>query len=80
MEIILEFEETMRFTSNWYREYYLEKNIDMFNYSLKQIELYVELANKEILIGQNKFMEHTINGLLVTKLNTFNSEGGNLLG
>ena len=46
---VLEFEETIRFTSNWYREYYLEKNIDMFNYSLKQIELYVELANKRNL-------------------------------
>ena len=42
---VLEFEETITFTTNWYKEYYLYKNNNMFEYSLEQIAIYTELAN-----------------------------------
>ena len=41
---VLEFEETIKFTTNWYKEYYLEKDTNMFKYSLDQINNYTELA------------------------------------
>lgn len=42
---VLEFEETIKLTTNWYKEYYLRKNRNMFDYSLDQIKYYTELAN-----------------------------------
>ena len=42
---VLEFQETMKFTTKWYKEYYLEKNKNMFDYTVKQINDYTELAN-----------------------------------
>jgi CDP-glucose 4,6-dehydratase len=41
----LRFEETVRMTVEWYKNYYQNKEISMFEYSLEQIEEYILLAN-----------------------------------
>ena len=41
---ILSFEETIKMTSEWYRLFYQEKNMPMLNFSISQIDKYVQKA------------------------------------
>ena len=41
----LDFHETIEFTAKWYLEYYNKSN-NTFNFSLNQINQYVDLAKK----------------------------------
>ncbi|MBP9855302.1 MAG: CDP-glucose 4,6-dehydratase [Candidatus Omnitrophica bacterium] len=45
---LLSFDETVELTSNWYKQYY-EKNLDLYEFSLSQIEFYVEKGFKQKL-------------------------------
>ena len=44
-EPTLNFEETIRFTANWYRHFYESFGTDIFEYSCQQIQEYVASAN-----------------------------------
>lgn len=49
----LEFKETIEFTVDWYKEFYLEKPIEMMSFTDQQISNYVELARlRESIIGK----------------------------
>ncbi len=41
----LNFQETVRFTANWYRHFYESSGTDIFEYNCRQIQEYVALAN-----------------------------------
>jgi CDP-glucose 4,6-dehydratase len=41
---VLKFEETVKMTVEWYKEYYQNKNNSMFDFSITQIEAYTEAA------------------------------------
>jgi len=40
----LNFEETVRFTVDWYRSFYDEADIDMHDFCIRQIEEYTKIA------------------------------------
>jgi CDP-glucose 4,6-dehydratase len=40
----LQFEETVKMTAEWYRHYYRNKGESMYNYTVKQIEEYTQIA------------------------------------
>jgi CDP-glucose 4,6-dehydratase len=46
---IMDFEETIQFTVDWYRHYYENSNEDMYGFTKKQIESYCELASEKKL-------------------------------
>jgi len=43
-QAVLPFEETVRFTSQWYQQYYDNENADMYAFTVRQIEEYSALA------------------------------------
>lgn len=45
-EPTLSFEETLDLTVKWYRKYYKEEDIDMVNFTLRQIDYYQNLAKQ----------------------------------
>ena len=40
----LEFEETVKMTVEWYKEYYQHQNQSMYDYTISQIEAYTKVA------------------------------------
>ena len=42
----LTFEETVRLTVDWYKEYYLSLEKDMYDFSVRQIQEYTTLAQE----------------------------------
>jgi len=47
---ILSFNETIKMTAQWYEEYYRNKNSDILNFTIKQIEGYVTEAKKQDIV------------------------------
>ena len=45
----LEFSEVVEFTTDWYKEYYLKMTKNMFQFSLRQIIKYSEIAKNRNL-------------------------------
>ena len=43
----LDFNETVKFTIDWYRQYYNDSSIEMYEVTLNQIELYVNIAKEK---------------------------------
>lgn len=43
----LNFHETVEFTTSWYQEYYNNKKLSMFDYSLEQINRYVKRGRQQ---------------------------------
>ena len=41
----LNFNETVKFTAEWYKNYYSIKEISMYDFSLNQIKMYIDLAH-----------------------------------
>lgn len=46
---VLDFKETVQFTAEWYRNFY-EKNTNVKEFSLKQIELYIKKASEKKVV------------------------------
>lgn len=51
---VLPFSETVRFTSEWYQKYYENSKMDMYHFSVKQIEQYCQQAREKELIWSKK--------------------------
>ena len=47
----LNFSETIDFTANWYKAYYQSNGVGMYEFSVRQLNEYISLFNKGILIG-----------------------------
>jgi len=46
---VLNFKETIKFTAQWYKEFYSRKNKGMFNFTISQITYYINEAKKQKL-------------------------------
>ena len=44
---ILNFDQTVRFVSNWYEKYYCNSNFDMYQISLNDINEFIDLGIKQ---------------------------------
>lgn len=46
----LNFSETAEFTADWYKEYYQQQNDDMLNFTMEQINKYIEVAKSKNIL------------------------------
>jgi len=46
---VLSFEDTVKMTAEWYKNYYDKKDVNVYDFSMKQINHYVEEAKKQTL-------------------------------
>lgn len=51
---VLNFEETIKMTVDWYRIFYSEKRLNMFEYTNNQIEEYMKIASKKGIYWANE--------------------------
>ena len=47
---VMNFEETIQYTVDWYRNYYEGPNKEVYKFTNKQIESYIKLASKRKIV------------------------------